>query len=191
MQETEITVQVFNTKDDLFKQLKNLGYNIVENFQLNDWYFTKLNDISNISFQELINNSILIREVVEDGKAHTQICYKKKYYDSLGNVISEEKTKTNVEDRDKIISILTQAGLNNYCDIHNDSYVFTKGNQELAIQVVDGLGIFIEYEEDDSMPKNMTNEEKIEYMINIVKKLGLKLGTDYSCKKVLMKLKNK
>ena len=71
MQETEITVQVFETKNDLFKQLKSLGFNIVKNFQLNDWYFTKLDNISNIDFQELIKNSILVREIIENGKSQT------------------------------------------------------------------------------------------------------------------------
>lgn len=189
MQEIEITVQVFETKNDLFKQLKNLGFNIVKNFQLNDWYFTRLDDISNIDFQELIKNSILVREIIENGKSQAQICYKKKDYDCLDNVIGEEKTKTYIEDKDKMIDILTLAGLNNYCNLHNDSYIFSNGYQEMAIQVVNDLGIFIEYEEDNSIKKNMTNEEKFQHMVNIIKNLGLKTGTDYSCKKVLMKLK--
>lgn len=188
MQQTEITVQVFDTKENVLKRLYDLGFGLSENYQLNDWYFTKLDNIEKTSFQDLINNSILIREVVEDGNAHTQICYKKKYYDAQGNVTSEEKTKTNVDSRDKIISILKQAGLNNYCEIHNDCYCFAKGDLAFAVQVVDDLGIFIEYEEDDSMPKGLSNEEKIHYMLEIVKKLGLNIGNDYSCKKVLMKI---
>ncbi len=191
MQKMEITVQVFGTKKDLFKQLKILGFSFVENFQLNDWYFTKLKDISIVSFKELIDNSILVREIIKDGKTQTQICYKKKYYDDFGNVIGEEKTKTYVKDRDKIINILTLAGLNNYCDLHNDSYIFAKGNQELAIQVVGDLGIFIEYEEDNSIPQNLTSKEKFQYMIDFVKGLNLKIGTDFSCKKVLLKRNNK
>lgn len=188
MKETEITVQVFDSKENLFKKLKNLGFQISENYQLNDWYFTKLERIGQTKFQDLIDNSILIREVVENGKAQTQICYKKKYYDKLGNVISEEKTKTNVENRDKILKILSLAGLNNYCEIHNDSYCFSRGNLVFAIQVVNDLGIFLEYEEDDSVSKNFSGEEKIKYMLNIVKDLGLNIGEDYSCKKVQMKI---
>ena len=188
MKQTEITVQVFDTKENVLKRLYDLGFVLTENYQLNDWYFTKLDDIKQTNFQDLINNSILIREVVEDGTSHTQICYKKKYYDAQGNVTSEEKTKTKVDSRDSILSILLQAGLNNYCEIHNDSFCFAKGDLAFAVQVVDDLGIFIEYEEDDSIPKGLSNEDKIHYMLEIVKKLGLNIGNDYSCKKVLMKI---
>lgn len=188
MKETEITVQVFDTKENLFRKLDDLGFQMIENFQLNDWYFTKLENTENVGFQKLIDNSILIREVVENGKAQTQICYKKKEYDDCGNVISEEKTKTHVDDRDKILKILSLAGLNNYCEIHNDSYCFCRDGFEFSIQVVDDLGIFIEYEEDDSVPKNMTCEEKTQFMLNAVKGLGLNIGKDYSCKKVQMKI---
>lgn len=188
MQQTEITVQVFDTKENVLKKLYGLGFGLSENYQLNDWYFTKLDDIEKTNFQDLINNSILVREVVKDDKAYTQICYKKKYYDAQGNVTGEEKTKTNVDSRDKIISILTQAGLNNFCEIHNDSFCFAKDNLAFAVQVVDDLGIFIEYKEDDSIPKGLSNEDKIQYMLEIVKKLGFNIGEDYSCKKVLMKI---
>lgn len=189
MQETEITVQVFEDKKDLFESLKILGYTLVKNYQLNDWYFTKLGNLSGVNFQDLINNSILVREIIEGDETVNQICYKKKFYDNLGNVTSEEKTKTNVEDINKLMQILTLAGLNNYCNIRNDSYIFAKNNQEMAVQVVDDLGIFIEYEEDDSIPQNMSSEEKFRYMIKVVKDLGLKIGSDFSCKKVLLKLK--
>ena len=57
MQQTEITVQVFETKNDIFKKLKNLGYNIVENYQLNDWYFTKLDN-------EALTSALLSLEIL-------------------------------------------------------------------------------------------------------------------------------
>lgn len=55
------------------------------------------------------------------------------------------------------------------------------------VQVIENLGILIEYEEDDSMTI-MKQQEKIDYMCNVVNSLNLKLGNDYFCKKVFMLL---
>lgn len=55
------------------------------------------------------------------------------------------------------------------------------------VQVIENLGIFIEYEEDDSMTI-IKQQEKIDYMCNVVNSLNLKLGNDYFCKKVFMLL---
>lgn len=55
------------------------------------------------------------------------------------------------------------------------------------VQVIENLGIFIEYEEDDGMTI-IKQQEKIDYMCNVVNSLNLKLGNDYFCKKVFMLL---
>lgn len=55
------------------------------------------------------------------------------------------------------------------------------------VQVIENLGIFIEYEEDNSRTI-MKQQEKIDYMCNVVNSLNLKLDNDYFCKKVFMLL---
>lgn len=55
------------------------------------------------------------------------------------------------------------------------------------VQVIENLGIFIEYGEDDSMTI-IKQQEKIDYMCNVVNSLNLKLGNNYFCKKVFMLL---
>ena len=57
-----------------------------------------------------------------------------------------------------------------------------------AIQVVDGLGTFIEYEETESI-KHLPEQEKINSMLADLKSLGINFGSDYSCKKPYMKFK--
>ena len=79
------------------------------------------------------------------------------------------------------------SGLNNYASVKNNSYVYKKDEIVFVVQVIEKLGIFIEYEEDDSMT-NKNQQEKIEYMCNVVNSLNLKLGNDYFCKKVFMLL---
>ncbi len=80
--------------------------------------------------------------------------------------------------------IFLRAGLNNYCTLMNNSFVFRKGDIYFALQVIEDLGIFIEYEEDETIPQGLTPNEKIDIMLNRVKSLGLPIGENYSCKKV-------
>ena len=187
MKETEITVQVFDELEDIDKKLKDQGFNMIENYQLNDWYFTHLKNIDGIKYQELLNNSILIREIVDDNP-QIQLVFKKKELDDFGNVITEEKTKVNVSDLSKCLAIFQMAGFNNYATVKNNSYVYQKENISFVVQVIENLGIFIEYEEDETM-REMVPTQKFEYMSSILKGLGLELGQDFSCKKVYMLLK--
>lgn len=186
--ETEITVQVFNKLEEIQKILKGSGFEMIESYQLNDWYFSKYEDISFFGYQDLLNNSFLVRQIIDDNP-QIQLCYKKKVLDENNNVISEEKTNTTIKDLEKTLQIFKMANLNNYCVLKNNSYVYKKDEICFVVQCIKDLGIFIEYEEDDSM-KNMNEKEKFNYMSKIVKQLGLKLGQNYSCKKVYMKIKN-
>lgn len=79
------------------------------------------------------------------------------------------------------------SGLNNYSAVKNNSYVYKKDEIVFIVQIIENLGIFIEYEEDDNMTI-MKQQEKIDYMCNVVNSLNLKLGNDYFCKKVFMLL---
>lgn len=74
------------------------------------------------------------------------------------------------------------SGLNNYAAVKK-ILMFIRN----IVQVIENLGIFIEYEEDDSMTI-LKQQEKIDYMCNVVNSLNLKLGNDYFCKKVFMLL---
>lgn len=76
------------------------------------------------------------------------------------------------------------SGLNNYSAVKNNSYVYKKDEIVFIVQVIENLGIFIEHEEDDNMTI-MKQQEKIDYMCNVVNSLNLKLGNDYFCKKYL------
>ena len=188
MAETEITVQVFNSFEEIKTILENQGFKMVENFQLNDWYFSKIDNIENMGYIHIMTNSFLVRQILTDSE-EIELCYMKKEMDEFGNVIAEEKIKSCVNSLQNTIDIFVASGLNNYCVVKNDSYVYKKDEICFVIQVIDNLGIFLEYEEDDSMI-NMDEKQKFNYMCRIVNSLNLKIGSDYSCKKMLMLIKN-
>ena len=186
MKETEITVQVFNNYDKIDEILKKQGFKMIENYQLYDWYFSKFENVLNVSYIDLMNNSFLVRNIVDDCPK-IQLCYKKKELDEFNNVLMEEKVKANLTDIESVIKIFNLAGLNNYCKVENNSFVYKKEKIELAVQIIKDLGIFIEYEETEDM-NNLSAKQKFDYMVNVVNNLGLELGKDYSCKKVFMLL---
>ena len=186
MRETEITVQVFDKLLDIEKALVKNGYHKKEEYCLRDHYFTKFENAKIVDYKTLLASSILIRTIEQDEKCTHCMIYKNKKLDQNGNVSSEEKIRVKIDNEQNCIKILKSAGLNNWCNLKNDSIVYAdESGFEIALQVVDGLGIFIEMEEDSSIA-NLSEKQKFEYLKNKIAAFGFKLGDDYSCKKPYM-----
>ena len=185
MKETEITLQIYNPKEETIKILKKQGYTETENFIMDDHYFTSLTEVQNKQYAEIMKNSILLRTFSVSNQ-HLLI-YKNKEFDNQGNVICEEKVNCPVSDIYSAEKILKLANFNNFVNLNTHIQVFNKGNIGFTIQEVKDLGLFIEIEEFDYM-KVMTIEEKIEELLKIANSLNLQLGSDYNCKKVQMML---
>ncbi|MBO4962732.1 MAG: hypothetical protein J6C97_03050 [Clostridia bacterium] len=187
--QTEITVKVFNDLDFIIKKLTSLNYTLQEKVFMQDWYFSKntLEELNNFDYPTLIKNSFIVRNVI-DSENKTFLCYKNKVLDDFGNVIKEEKTSVEVSNLENVLKILNSCKLTNWCYLKQDMYIFSKGEICFAVQVVEDLGIFIEYEETKCI-QNLSEKEKIEKMYNDLKELGLRLDTDYSSKKVYLKFK--
>ena len=194
MNETEITVQCYNQLKDIKKILNNQGWFLKNTYQLNDWYYSakSIEELNNFSYQDLISNSFLVRQIIENKNENIQLCYKSKILDNYGNVISENKTKTYVNSLANTLantlSIFDLAKLTMWCKIENTSYVFGKDEIEICIQDISNLGIFIEFEEYEKI-KNLSATQKFNEMKNIIQQLNLSLGNDFSCKKVFLKFK--
>lgn len=60
MQETEITVQVFESKEIIDKKLKYLRYKIIENFQLNDFVTSQIKFKKFTNTPNFIYNSYIL-----------------------------------------------------------------------------------------------------------------------------------
>lgn len=190
--ETEITVELLDTFENTLTKLINQGFEIKEKVLMTDYYFSKLslNNLQALEYAELIKNSFLVRNVSTETEEINQIIFKKKVLDSSNNVIAEEKIKTDISDLNSTIKLFKEAGLTNYTTLTQQMTVVGKDKIVFVIQEVENLGTFIEYEEDDTM-KGLTEQEKINTMLNTLKTLSLNIGNDYSCKKVYLKFHNK
>lgn len=189
--ETEITVELLENLEIAKNKLNNLGFIIKEKVLMTDYYFSKLplDEILNLDYANLIKNSFLVRSVKTDNEEINQIIFKKKILDNCNNVIAEDKIKTNISNLNSTVKLFSEAGLTNYTTLTQNMTVYSNGEMEFVIQEIDNLGVFIEYEEDDTM-KGLTEQEKINTMLNNLKSLRLEIGNDYSCKKVYLKLHN-
>lgn len=176
MRKTEITIQVFDKLEEIEKVLTQKGYHKKEEYCLRDHYFTKFEDAKVVDYKTLLASSILIRTIEQDEKCTHCMIYKNKKLDQSGNVSSEEKIRVKIDDEQNCINILRSAGLNNWCNLKNDNIVYVdKSGFEIDLQVVDGLGIFIEAEEDSSIA-NLPEEQKLDYLKNKIAAFGFKLG---------------
>ena len=189
MKETEITVEVFDSLDNITSLLKEKQFKLLEEYDLVDYYYSKYptDELKNFEYKDLIANSFLVRQVI-DVNPKNLLTFKSKDLDDAGNVISEEKINCGIDKLSEALKIFNLSGLNCWCKLSQHLLIFKKGNIEFAVQIIDNLGIFIEYEEDDTM-KDLNKLEKINFMINTLKSLGLKIGDDFSSKKVYLKFK--
>lgn len=183
--ETEITVEVFESEENAIRHLMNLGFEKLRQFNMNDSYFSKhsTNKLKKMQYKNVIKNSLIVREFVgHDDKV--LLLYKNKVVKN-DVVLMEEKVNAKLSDKASAVKVLKLAGLNNWCNANQHLTIFRKGDFEFALQMVEGLGLFIEYEEDETVTGLKPNE-KIEKMIEKLSGLGLKLGNDYACKKPFM-----
>lgn len=188
MRETEITVQIFNNMDEIKEKLMANNFKLTGDYLMQDWYFSKHSKqtLKEMDYKEIINSSFIVRYVKEENDK--KIVFKDKVLDENGNVISEEKIKCNIDDVDAAVKIFERAGLNLWCNLTQHMLEYKNNKMKFAIQIIDGLGSFIEYEEDDLMA-GLTEQQKIDLMVKNLKELGFNLGNDYSVKKVYLKFK--
>ena len=99
--EKEITVLVTCDYNQLHQELINEGFNIKEEYELNDDYMLDSRiDISKMNKLDILKNCILIRNIVGIKKV---LLYKYKKYDENENIIEQGKIECPIEDINKAI----------------------------------------------------------------------------------------
>ena len=186
MRETEITIQIFEDLESIFKKVRDSGFEEDSHYYVNDWYFSGLDTSHQIEYNKLLKNSFLLRQIVEENEITNYLVYKDKEIDENGNVLSEDKIKVTLSSIDDALKVFKKSNTNCWCELHQSIYVVKKGKIKFTIQQIQDLGNFIEYEEDESM-KDMSTKEKREFMLSQIQKLNLDMSSSISCKKVYMK----
>lgn len=184
---TEICVQINGDFEEIKKSVLDKGFEFSEAYDNYDTYFTTIqkDQIKRVSYKQLLDNSLIIRNIKGKDFDIKNIVYKKKTLDENGNVTDEIKTKLKIDDIHKAKTIFDSMGLNCWCDYINHNNEFKKGEIVLNIQYVNELGTFIEIEEFKSI-ENKTDKEKFSILMDIINSFGFAIGNDYSCKKPFM-----
>lgn len=190
--QTEITINIKKDISSVKNKLESLGFVEIEKYTGIDNYFTTISgEISSTDYKTLLDSSIIIRSFSSKSKKDKTnlMVYKNKSLDKNGVVLSEEKISTTVENLDNTLKILKLAGLNNWLSLNQQNSFYKLGEIEITVGTVKGLdGTFLEIEEYPSISM-LSPEEKIEKMVEIIKKLGFDSGNDYSVKKAYMLFK--
>lgn len=188
--QTEITVQVFNPKQEIESILREKGFAVTETYTMHDWYFSKHSwrKIQKLTYPKLLQRSFLVRSICGQQQKH-YITYKNKMCDKKGNCLQEEKINVCVNDAEKAVTIFQKAQCTLWAEVKNVTTVYKKEHICFALQDIDGLGIFLEFEESEDM-KHMSVLEKICVLSLQAQNLGLTLGNDYFCKKPYLLLHN-
>ena len=61
--ENEITVEVLETKENIIKSISDNGFKLEKEYDINDIYLVKKEFKDCKNYNELLNNSILIRDI--------------------------------------------------------------------------------------------------------------------------------
>ncbi len=190
MAQTEITVQIFDEIENIINVLKGLGFEWKDTFTGKDGYFTTLTSeqIEKASYKDLLDSSIIIREFdkASNNMHQTMLVHKKKTLDEEGKVIGEDKTSLVVDNSATAFKMLSNAGLINWMTLCQQNSFYKNGEKVVIVGKVEGLeGCFVEIEEYESI-KDLSEKEKFEKLSEFINSLGLKMGNDYSCKKIYM-----
>lgn len=181
MKETEITVEIFEKEEEIDKKLKDSGFEIVEEYSMEDIYMSN-KSISEVSNYEVLRNSFLIRNI---NNKKIDLIYKKKEYDKEGNTIFEEKYRIPIKDIDSAKMFFENLNFKEIFQISTENVVYKKEDLELIVQKVKNLGIFVELE---MIVQEKELHLKREEMCKILKDLPIKIGENFDIKKAHLML---
>lgn len=194
MKEIEITTKLNHTLEEAKDILEKQGFKQIEYKEMKDKYMThSSNKLTSDNILEVLKKSALIRYICVNYKdIYKLFIYKNKEYKNDA-VLTEEKITVNIDDTEKMEYLLKKIGFKNVVEVNTIMYVYQKGTLEFAIQDIEGLGLYIEYENLNSFD-NSKNEEIIkekEKMLEEIRSYNLDVDNNYDVKKAYTLIKKK
>lgn len=186
MKQIEITVKVNNTLDEVDKILISKGFKLIRKSRVEDEYVCP-NDI-NVNCENILkvlSSSVLIRYLKTQDGEFKKITYKDKKYDKNDMVISEEKINVSINDIQSAHKLFKKINFKNLVDVKYDVIVYSNNDYEFAFQNVEGLGLLLEFENENDFEgvsdEAIANEKQ--KMYEIIKNYGIKVENNYDIKK--------
>ena len=186
MKQIEITVKVNNTLDEVDKILISKGFKLIRKSRVEDEYVCP-NDINvnRENILKVLSSSVLIRYLKTKDGEFKKITYKDKKYDKNDMVISEEKINVSINDIQSAQKLFKKRNFKNLVDVKYDVIVYSNNDYEFAFQNVEGLGLLLEFENENDFEgvsdEAIANEKQ--KMYEIIKNYGIKVENNYDIKK--------
>lgn len=186
MKQIEITVKVNNTLDEVDKILISKGFKLIRKSRVEDEYVCP-NDINvnRENILKVLSSSVLIRYLKTQDGEFKKITYKDKKYDKNDMVISEEKINVSINDIQSAHKLFKKINFKNLVDVKYDVIVYSNNDYEFAFQNVEGLGLLLEFENENDFEgvsdEAIVNEKQ--KMYEIIKNYGIKVENNYDIKK--------
>jgi adenylate cyclase class IV len=193
MKQIEITLKVNNTLDEVLKLLEDKGFKKIRESEVYDIYMTQcLNELTLDNIEYVLSKCVLLRYLNANSKVFKKITYKNKIFEK-GNFISEEKINLacdNLELAEKLFKALEFEEL---VKVKYNVTVMAKDDMEFAFQEVDGLGLLVEYENNEDF-ENIDNEKIINIKQEMKKEIenyGIDVESSLDVKKAKELIMNK
>ena len=146
--ENEITVEVDTDLDSLIKILEGRGFELKEEYDLNDIYLINKNDKQG-DYLEMLSKCVLIRDILEDSGETKMLTYKYKEYNEKKEITKQGKVKVKIDDIDKAKQLFENLGFEELIKINDHMLVYATDHEELVVQNVNnGKHIYIEVEDE-------------------------------------------
>lgn len=187
--ELEICVRSLVRFEELKAKMMDMGFKVQEDFQLNDIYMIENDrEISMDVADDILSNYVLVRETV--GK-RIMLVLKNKKINENGEFVSQKSVKCQISNKDEGYNFMLNLGYKKFLELNDHNVLLTNGKNEIYIQDVSGLGVYLEMEQKNLLLDN-NNGDTLEEMIDNLKQYNLPIDDgDFFAKKAYdMLLKN-
>lgn len=183
----EITVKIKCELEEFYKNIKEKGFKLVEEFSIDDTYLIpeKLN-LENTGIRDILSKAVIIREFESkpSGSINRTITFKIKRFDDVGNIISQEAINCSILEKEEARNLLKAIGYKEIMNIKEDDKIYEREDFKFAVKDIKNGDNLIEVETDE-------NEEldTIEKLVNKINEIEIPIYTDdYFVKKAEIEL---
>lgn len=186
MEQIEVTVRVKESLQDAIEKLEKAGFILIRESQVDDLYMSQLvNKLNNDNIQYILSKSLLLRYLNQNGEEIKKITYKNKKFDKNNNLLSEKKVSIDCQNLEKARELFECLNFRELIRVRYKVFVMKKDNIEFAFQLVDNLGLLLEYENaNDYAGKSDIEIEKVKKkMFKEIREFGIETTDEMDVKK--------
>lgn len=169
----EITVKISCSLEEMYNDLENKGFEIVDKYYLEDiYYIPKEIDIRKQPIRKILSKYVLIRNITQfvpdkfiDNYNLFTITYKSKNISEDGTIIEQNKKDCIIEDIEQGKEIIKVLEYKDIMTIREKTIVYCKNELKLAIKNVENGDNLIEIETIEDNPE-LDTTDKLKEKIN-------------------------